>query len=256
MADRAPYDYEGVVAEGYPLLQKIPDVNEPASGYLWGDLAAHGKTYYHFGEYISSTFCDQPAVADPTLGAMLAGPACARTRRIAPGEALPAEWGGGVNKWPWPIPLLATNIATKPELVGHFAPEAPDFDLLVPDQIRVEIFLRHLKQWIADREQRPRHHAGLCDAAAAQRSHLRHAARRPDTEILRRRQRSRVGPRGGGDLAFALSGTTRPSLSLKTTRRTAPTMWMRTAALLSSSASIRRTVPVTRRLSTAVSIPR
>ena len=42
------YDYEGVVADGYPLLQKIPDVNEPRSGYLWGDLAAHGKTYYHF----------------------------------------------------------------------------------------------------------------------------------------------------------------------------------------------------------------
>jgi YVTN family beta-propeller protein len=42
------YDYEGVVAEGYPLLQGIPDVNEPASGYLWGNLAAHGKIYYHF----------------------------------------------------------------------------------------------------------------------------------------------------------------------------------------------------------------
>ncbi len=146
-----PYDYEGVVAEGYPLLQRIPDVNEPASGYLWGDLAAHGKTYYHFGEYISSTFCDQPAVADATLGAMQAGPACAH-KAFAPGEALPEEWGGGVNKWPWPIPRLATNIATKPELVGHFAPEAPDFELLVPDQIRVEIFLRHLEQWTADRE--------------------------------------------------------------------------------------------------------
>ena len=39
------YDYEGVVADNYPLLQKIPDVNEPASGYLWGNLAAHGKRY-------------------------------------------------------------------------------------------------------------------------------------------------------------------------------------------------------------------
>ncbi|MGA2908938.1 MAG: bifunctional YncE family protein/alkaline phosphatase family protein [Terracidiphilus sp.] len=149
--EQRAYDYEGIVAGGYPLLQKIPDVNEPASGYLWGDLAAHGKTYYHFGEYISSTFCDQPAVADATLGAMLAGPDCVH-KAFAPGEALPAEWGGGMNKWPWPIPRLATNIATKPELVGHFAPEAPDFELMVPDQIRVEIFLRHLKQWVADRE--------------------------------------------------------------------------------------------------------
>jgi YVTN family beta-propeller protein len=151
-AGQRPYDFEGVVAEGYPLLQKIPDVNEPASGYLWGNLAAHGKTYYHFGEFISSTFCNQDAVADPKLGPMLAGPQCAH-KEIAPGEALPAEWGGGTNKWPWPIPVLATNIATKPELVGHFAPEAPDFNLAVPDQIRVDIFLRHLKGWLADRAQ-------------------------------------------------------------------------------------------------------
>ena len=145
------YDYEGVVADGYPLIEKIPDVNEPSSGYLWTNLAGHGKTYYHFGEFISSTFCGARAVADPRLGPMLAGPKCAR-KAIAPGEPLPAAWGGGVNKWPWPIPVLASNIATKPELVGHFAPEAPDFNLYVPDQIRVDIFLRHLKQWIADRE--------------------------------------------------------------------------------------------------------
>ena len=30
------YDYEGMVADGYPLLQHIPDVEEPASGYIWG----------------------------------------------------------------------------------------------------------------------------------------------------------------------------------------------------------------------------
>ncbi len=147
-----PYDFEGVVAAGYPLLQKIPDVNQPASGYLWGDLAAHGKTYYHFGEFISSTFCDQPQVADPKLGPMLAGPRCAR-KAYAPGEALPADWGGGVNRWPWPIPVLLTNVATKPELVGHFAPESPDFNLYVPDQIRVDIFLRHLQRWEADLKQ-------------------------------------------------------------------------------------------------------
>ncbi len=146
------YDYEGMVADGYPLLQKIPDVNEPSSGYLWGNLAAHGKSYYHFGEYISSTFCNAAKVADPTQGAMLPGGNCSRNA-VAPGETFPPEWGGGVNKWPWPIPLMASNIATKPELVGHFAVEAPDFNLNVPDQIRVEIFLRHLKTLIADKEQ-------------------------------------------------------------------------------------------------------
>jgi len=146
------YDYEGVVAEGLPLLQNIPDVNEPASGYLWGNLAAHGRTYYHFGEFIATTFCNEVKSANPKQGPVLAGAKCAHGE-IAPGEKLPAEWGGGENKWAWPIPLIATNIATKPELAGHFAEEAPDFELAVPDQVRVEIFLRHLKGWVADEQQ-------------------------------------------------------------------------------------------------------
>ncbi|MBW4037789.1 MAG: phosphoesterase [Acidobacteria bacterium] len=149
------YDYEGMVADGYPLLQHIPDVVEPQSGYIWTDLAAHGKTIYHFAEYISSTFCGDKAAKkieiDPKQGAMSGGVTVCTTSTIAPGETLPEEWGGGKNLWPWAIPRLAYNVATKPELVGHFAPESPDFNLLVPDQIRVNIFLRHLAQWERDR---------------------------------------------------------------------------------------------------------
>jgi DNA-binding beta-propeller fold protein YncE len=154
------YDFEGMVADGYPLLQHIADVNEPASAYIWSNFAAHGKTIYHFGEYISSIFCgdgnsaerlrQMKSQADPRQGAMSGGVAVCSSPTIRPGEALPMEWGGGTNKWPWAIPRLAGNIATKPELVGHFAPEAPDFNLRVPDQIRVQVFLRHLEQWKRD----------------------------------------------------------------------------------------------------------
>ncbi|HWA93691.1 MAG TPA: bifunctional YncE family protein/alkaline phosphatase family protein [Terracidiphilus sp.] len=143
------YDYEGVVAEGLPLEQNIPDVNEPASGYLWGNLAAHGKSYYHFGEYIATKFCDEVRTANPQQGPMLQGQNCAHPA-VKPGQQLPANWGGGVNQWPWAIPIIASNTATKPELVGHFAKEAPDFNLWVPDQIRVNIFEQHLNGWIAD----------------------------------------------------------------------------------------------------------
>ncbi len=145
------YDYEGVVAEGYPLLQKIPDVNEPASGYLWGNMERHGKTHYNFGEYISSTFCDARMSSGSWEGPVLEGLSC-KSPSIKPGEAIPNAWGGGVNKWAWPIPLIAKNVPTKPELVGHYAPESPDFNLRVPDQIRAEIVLKYLKGWIADRE--------------------------------------------------------------------------------------------------------
>ncbi len=153
------YDYEGMVADGYPLLQHIPDVNEPASNYIWSNFASHGKSIYHFAEYVSSIYCgDRGAVEranqmrsmDPRQGAMSGGETLCPSPEIKPGQPLPAEWGGGKNLWPWAIPRLAANIATKPELVGHFAPESPDFNLHVPDQIRVEVFLRHLEQWKKD----------------------------------------------------------------------------------------------------------
>jgi hypothetical protein len=82
---------------------------------------------------------------------MLEGKVCSRNE-VKPGEKLPEVWGGTVNKWPWAIPLLASNTPTKPELVGHYAPEAPDFNLRVPDQIRVDVFEKHLAGWIADRK--------------------------------------------------------------------------------------------------------
>ena len=134
-----------------PLRRRAVQFHYHQIGAVWGDLAAHGKTYYHFGEFIATVFCDEVKTANPQQGPVLAGAQCAH-KAIAPGEALPAEWGGGVNKWAWPIPLIATNSATKPELVGHFAEEAPDFNLFVPDQVRVDIFLRHLKGWIADKQ--------------------------------------------------------------------------------------------------------
>ena len=149
------YDFEGVVSQGLPLEQHIPDVNEPQSGYLWGNLTRHGKTLYHFGEFISSTFCNERkgagAQQDSQQGPMLEGVPCSQRNEVKPGEDLPAVWGGGKNIWPWAIPLIETNKATKPELVGHFAPEAPDFNLRIPDQIRVGIFLKHLDGWLADR---------------------------------------------------------------------------------------------------------
>jgi hypothetical protein len=120
-----------VVADGYPLLQKIPDVNEPASGYLWGNLAAHGKTYYHFGEFISTTFCDEAKTANPQQGPDAARRATARARPL-----LPASAARRVGRRREQVALAhsadRSNIATKPELVGHFAEEAPDFNLMFP----------------------------------------------------------------------------------------------------------------------------
>lgn len=150
------YDYEGVVSGGYPVLEGIPDVNEPASGYLWTNLAAHGKSLYHFGEYISTTFCTEQASvarqqASPTLGTPEEETAGCPRAAIHKGEAIPANYGGGTSPYLWPIPLIAKNVATKPELMGHFDPQYPDFELAFPDQLRVEEFATKFRAWRADR---------------------------------------------------------------------------------------------------------
>ena len=148
------YDYEGVVENGFPLSEKIPDVNEPQSSYLWTDLARHHKTLYHFGEYVATRFCGEktPVVRQgPQEGTPEPESEQCATPSIKLGDAIPANYGGGKSPYPWSIPLIAEDVATKPELVGHFDPRYPDFELAFPDQLRVEEFLTHFRSWVAER---------------------------------------------------------------------------------------------------------
>lgn len=151
------YDFEGVVAEGYPLTEGISDVNEPASSYIWTNFARHGKSLYHFGEFISTKFCDDSGTApkdrSPLAGTPEPAPEHCTVGAIHKGDAIPANYGGGTSPYPWAIPLIYKNVATKPELEGHFDPQYPDFNLKFPDQLRVEEFLTHFHKWVADRQQ-------------------------------------------------------------------------------------------------------
>jgi DNA-binding beta-propeller fold protein YncE len=151
------YDFEGVVEGAYPIQLKIPDVDEPASGYLWGNLARNGKSLYHFGEFISTKFCDDsgeaPKSLPPTEGTPEpTGAGCVRSY-LRLGEQVPQNYGGGMSPWPWPVPLILQNTATKPELEGHFDPLYPDFNLSFPDQLRAEEFLTHFRKWVSGRKQ-------------------------------------------------------------------------------------------------------
>ena len=151
-----PYDYEGVVEQGYPLLDKIPDVDEPQSGYLWTDLARHGKSLYHFGEFVSTKFCDDsgeaPKDPSPLNGTPEPKPEYCAHPAIDPGAAIPANYGGGLSRYAWKIPLIYKNVATKPELEGHFDPDYPDFNLSFPDQLRFEEFDQHFRAWVSERD--------------------------------------------------------------------------------------------------------
>jgi DNA-binding beta-propeller fold protein YncE len=150
------YDFEGVVANGYPIQEKISDINEPNSGYLWTDLSKQRKTLYHFGEFVSTKFCDDsgeaPKQKSPTEGTPEPTQLCDHGY-IGPGEEIPVNYGGGNSRYPWKIPLIYKNVATKPELEGKFDPAFPDFNLSFPDQLRVNEFLTHFNVWVKDRMQ-------------------------------------------------------------------------------------------------------
>lgn len=153
------YDSEGTVSEEIPMEQKIPDVAEPGTGYLWANLARHKKTYRHYGEFVVSRWCNEviQEQQSPLAGTpRLSGQTCQRSF-INKGEPLPSNLGsprGGPSPYPWPIPILARNEASKPELRGHFDPRYADFRMDYPDQLRADEFLNEFSDYAQAREQK------------------------------------------------------------------------------------------------------
>src|SRR6266568_2708496 len=58
------------------------------------------------------------------------------------------------SSWTWPIPMLARNVATKPELEASFDPRFPDFRVDYPDQLRVDEFLNEFNSFVQARASR------------------------------------------------------------------------------------------------------
>ena len=151
------YDFEGLVAEEYPLEHDEPDVNEPGTGYLWGNVARHGLSYRHYGEFVASEWCGDKFTADasPMEGTPSPeGGPCAH-KAIKQGEQLPARVGepnGMPSPYPWAIPVLRRDVATKPELRGHFDPRFADFKIDYPDQLRADEFLREFDGFVRARK--------------------------------------------------------------------------------------------------------
>ncbi len=148
------YDFEGGVLADYPILQGIPDVNEPGTGYLWGNVARHGLTYRDYGEYIFTRWCDKGnEQQSPQAGTPLADAKACAAKAVGKGQPLivPGEKKPVPSPWPWPVPIMAEQIVTKPELRGHFDPQYPSFRLEYPDQLRMDEFLREFNGWVRQR---------------------------------------------------------------------------------------------------------
>jgi hypothetical protein len=78
-------------------------------------------------------------------------PMTCKQESIKPGEVLPAHLGGRPSPYPWAVPVLGENVATKRELIGHFNPQYADFRMEYPDQLRADVFINEFKQWAAKR---------------------------------------------------------------------------------------------------------
>ena len=150
------YDYEGDVDHDYPMLEGIPDANEPATGYLWTNVAQHGLTHRNYAEYVETQWCDTGfQVTDPKENHPLPPGASCERKYIRQGEPLPGNLGqphGSPSPWPWTIPMMFRNVATKPEIAGHFDERFPDFRLEFPDQLRADEFLNEFDAFVEARK--------------------------------------------------------------------------------------------------------
>jgi DNA-binding beta-propeller fold protein YncE len=153
------YDFQGSVTDEIPLDLNEPDVNEPATGYIWDNVASHGLTYRDYGEFIDGAWC-KATESKATIheGTPAPNSSCPKNI-ISKGESLPSNVGqphASPSPWPWPVPLLKATKPTKAVLRDHFDPLFPDFNTEYPDQLRADEFLNEFDGFVRARKQNKR----------------------------------------------------------------------------------------------------
>ena len=152
------YDFQGQVAEEFPLDRNMPDVDDPATGYLWDNLARNHVTFRDYGEFVNALWCNEPIkAASPKQGTPSGQEAqCPRTD-VKQGGTLPPNVGnphGSRSPWPWAVPLFSGVKPTKAVLRDHFDPLYPDFNTDYPDQLRTDEFLNEFGSFVKARQSR------------------------------------------------------------------------------------------------------
>ena len=148
------YDADGSIADELPLEQGIPDIDDPATGFLWDNLAKRGLSYRIYGEFIHAVWCKDQKVKSPKEGTPAPTSALCPVAEIRKGDPLPANVGnprGGPSPWPWAIPMMKRMRPTKAALRDHYDPQFPDFNTEYPDQLRADEFLHEFDEFVKAR---------------------------------------------------------------------------------------------------------
>ncbi|HXY02675.1 MAG TPA: phosphoesterase [Terriglobales bacterium] len=148
------YDFRGTVADEFPLENNESDVDAPATGYVWDNLASHGLSYRDYGEFVVTIWCKPEEAESPNKGTPSAFEEKCPHAEVAKGEALPSNVGqphGSASPWPWPVPLMKSNKPSKAVLRDHFDPKFVEFNTDYPDQLRADEFLNEFEGFVRAR---------------------------------------------------------------------------------------------------------
>jgi len=150
------YDYQGTVADEFPLDHNLPDVDDPSTGFLWDNVARHGLSYRDYGEFVIALFCnDKRRSPNPRQGPPLEHESGCSRSVVQQGEPLEPNVGdphGSPSPFPWAVPLFSAVKPTKAALIDHFDPLYPDFNTDYPDQLRADEFLNEFSAYVLARK--------------------------------------------------------------------------------------------------------
>ena len=150
------YDFQGQVADEYPLEHNQPDVDDPSTGFLWDNLARNHVSFRDYGEFVNAEWCNQERkVENPKEGTPSGQETRCPQTVVEQGEMLAPNVGdphAGPSPWPWAVPLFSGVKPTKAVLRGQFDPLYPDFNTEYPDQLRVDEFMNEFGAYVRARD--------------------------------------------------------------------------------------------------------